>query len=140
MFIFDNIINGNNGGLEIDALEESTVTIVMQENVVTNNNGAGLFANLTMNSNSKFEILDNTFMGNNLTDLNSGSAVTMIPENSANVCLRLQFNQSTLEATQPDYYLHNMGSGPFNVEPLIGNTGTFDQSGTTSVPADFCGP
>lgn len=138
--ILDNTINDNNLGAEIDSFDDSTVSVVMQGNIVTNNNGAALFAQPAINSRAKYEIFTNTFTGNNLMDLNTGSGVTMLLTDSANACLRLQNNQSSMEATQPDYDLENMGSGQFFVEPLVGNTGTFTQSGLTPVPTGFCGP
>jgi hypothetical protein len=64
----------------------------------------------------------------------------MIPQDAANICLQMRNNQSTSEATLPDYDLTNMGSGQLNVEPLVGNTGIINQSGTTAVPVGFCGP
>ncbi len=139
LVILNNTINNNNGGVEADSSDDSSINVVMQGNTVTNNNGAGFFAQPNTNSHAKYEILANTFMGNNLMDLNTGSAVTIVPEDSASVCLRMQNNQSTMEATEPDYALNNMGSGQFSVEPLTGNTGTIDQSGTTPVSEGFCG-
>ena len=139
LVIVDNIINENNGGVEADAADDATINVVLQRNTITNNNGAGFFGHLNLDGHAKYEISDNTFSNNNLMDLNSGSAVTILAEDSATVCLRMQDNQSTLEATQPDYDLENMGTGQFSIEPLIGNTGTVNQSGTTAVPAGFCG-
>lgn len=138
--IIGNNIHNNNGGMEIDAFDQATVNVVMQGNLITQNNGAALFAHSVMNSLTKYEILANTFMHNNLMSLNSGSALTMITEGAATLCLRMQNNQSSMEATQPDYFLENLGSGPFSVEPLVGNTGTLVQSGTTPVPTGFCNP
>ncbi|MBS0653088.1 MAG: inverse autotransporter beta domain-containing protein [Verrucomicrobia bacterium] len=142
LVVLDNTIDGNNGGMEVDALENSNLHLVMQRNIVTNNNGAGLFGEpiLTNIGHASYGIFGNTFMNNNLMNLNSGSAVTIIPDASSNVCLSMQNNQSTQEATLPDYYFHNMGTGQFSVEPFVNNTGSLDLSGITYVPAGTCGP
>ena len=140
LVIVNNTINENGGGLEVDVSDDATVNVLVQGNTITNNNGAGFFGNPNLNGHAKYEILANTFTNNNLMALNTGSAVTILSEDSASVCLRMQNNQSTLEATQPDYDLDNSGSGQFSVEPLVGNTGTVNQSATTSVPQGFCGP
>lgn len=140
LVITDNTIIGNNGGMEIDAFNDSTIDVLVQRNTIAENNGAGIFANPGQTSHAKYAILDNIFTDNNSMGLNTGSALTIIAEDSTSVCLRMNNNQSTQEATQPDYDLQNMGTGPFSVEPLIGNTGTINQSGTTPVPAGFCGP
>ncbi|MBX3719983.1 MAG: inverse autotransporter beta domain-containing protein [Parachlamydiales bacterium] len=138
--VLDNSIDGNNGGMEVDAFEDSTVSLVMQRNTITNNNGAGLFGSPKSNGLAIYDVVGNTFMNNNIMNLNSGSALTIIPEDASNVCLRLEYNQSTLEATTPDYYLHNTGTGLFNSEPIVYNTGEIDQAGITYVPAGSCGP
>lgn len=140
LVVTGNIIDGNNGGMEVDAFEESTADILIQGNVITNNNGAGVFANPKGNSHPKYAILDNLFSGNNQMSLNTGSAVTIVAEDATSVCLRMNNNQSSMEATEPDYDLQNTGSGQFSVEPLVGNTGTINQSGTTPVPPGFCAP
>ena len=140
LVIFNNIINENNGGLEVDVSDDATINVLVQGNTITNNNGAGFFGTASISGHAKYEILANTFANNNLTDLNSGSAVTILSEGSGSVCLRMQNNQSTQEATQPDYDLENIGSGQFAVEPLLGNTGTLNQSATTPVPQGYCGP
>lgn len=138
LVITDNTIIDNNEGMEIDFRDDSAITIQLQGNSITYNNGAGFFAHPSVNSNAKFQILSNTFTNNNSLDLNSGSAVTIVPQNAANVCLRMESNQSSDEATQPDYYFNTTSSGQFNVEPLTGNIGTIEQTGTTSVPSGFC--
>jgi len=138
--VLDNIIDGNNGGMEVDAFEDSTVSLVMQRNTITNNNGAGLFGNPKSNGHAIYDVVGNIFMNNNIMNLNSGSALTIIPEDLAHVCLRLEYNQSTLEATTPDYYLHKGLFSVFNSEPIVYNTGEIDQAGITYVPAGSCGP
>ncbi len=140
LMIYGNTIAENFGGIEADCSDDAAIHVVMQGNKLTNNFGAGLFGNPIMNGHANYEILGNTFTGNNQGDLNTGSAVTILAEDASTVCLRMQYNQSTLEATQPDYDLENMGSSQFSVEPLTGNTGTLNQSGTTSVPQGYCGP
>lgn len=140
LVIVGNTIDENSVGVEADISDDATIHVALQRNTITDNFGAGFFGNPILNGHAKYEILGNTFRGNNQMNSNSGSAVTLIAEDSATVCLRMQHNQSTQEATLPDYDLENMGSGQFSVEPLVGNTGTLNQSGTTSVPQGFCSP
>lgn len=138
LYIYNNNIFDNNGGIEAEPLDNAILNVILQKNTITGNNGSGFFANPEGQSSAKYEIISNVFTNNNLNNLNSGSAVTVITQDSSSACLRMLDNQSVMEATQPDYFLENTGSGQFDVEPLIGNTGSINQPGTTMVPPDFC--
>ena len=138
--IIGNNLDGNNAGMQINPVDDAAMKFLVQGNTISNNRGTGILALPDMNGNAKYEILSNTLYGNNTDMTYSGSAVTIIPDGASNVCLRMLNNQSTMETILPDYFLQNAGTGIFNVEPLIGNTGTISESGTTHVPSGFCGP
>lgn len=137
--ILTNTLNENNGGMEIDVHDNATASVLVQRNTMNSNKGAGIFGHTTLSGSGKYEILSNTFSNNNISDLNTGSAVTMFSEDASNICLRMLYNQSTDEATQPDYSLTNSGTGQLRVEPLVGNIGTVDETNTTAVPSGSCG-
>jgi hypothetical protein len=139
LIVLNNVINDNNGGMETEPVDDATLHIILQRNAIYNNNTTGIFAKATENGIGKYEILSNTFYNNNFTSGSSGSAVTMISQDAARLCLRMQENQASME-DPPDYYLKNTSLNEFNVEPLVGNTGTVMEIDTTPVPAGFCGP
>ncbi len=138
--ILNNTIHDNNGGMEIDPVDDSTLNLVLQGNTIYNNNDAGLFTHATQNGIGKYAILSNTFYNNNTLSGNTGSAITMIADDSSNLCLRLLNNQASME-DPPDYFLEKMvGPSVFDLEPEVGNTGTSMKILITPVPAGFCGP
>jgi hypothetical protein len=139
IYIIDNAIDSNNAGMQINPVDDAIMKFLVKGNTISNNRGAGILALPDMNGKGKYEILSNTLYGNNTNMTYDGSAVTINADGASNVCLRMLNNQSSMEATLPDYFLQNSGTGVFNVEPLTGNTGTVSESGTTAVPSGFCG-
>ncbi len=135
-----NTVFNSGVGMEIDPQGNGILQARIEGNTMFRLRGCGILALPIDSGSGTYDILSNIFYENNLLSMNSGSAVTMISNNLSNVCLRMLNNLSTMEHTTPDYFLQNNGGGVFNVEPLVGNTGTVNQTGTTAVPAGFCGP
>jgi len=136
--IINNVIHDNNGGMEIEPVDDSTLHALIQGNMFYNNNDAGILTRATGHGTGVYEILSNTFYNNNFLIGNSGSALTMISENFATLCLRMLNNQASME-NAPDYFLERKPLSEFRVEPLVGNIGTIVEILTTPVPAGFCG-
>lgn len=138
--IDSNDIGNNSVSMEITPEDNARMTALVQKNILHDNEGAGIIGLPDLHGNAKYQILTNTFYGNNFLDLYSGSAVTIITDGSSSACLRMQDNQSTLEANTPDYFLQNISTGKLRVEPLTGNTGVIEEDGTTSVSSGYCNP